>query len=94
MIITQGQEETLGVMNMSLALMVVMVFCFFKRLLFLILFIYWLHWVFAACGLSLVVVSRGCSSLQCTGFSSQWLLLLQSVGSRWAGFGSCSTRAQ
>ena len=42
------------------------------------LFIYlWLHWVFvAACGLSLVAVSGGYSSLQCVGFSLWWLLLL------------------
>ena len=32
-------------------------------------------------GLSLVEVSRGCSSLQCKGFSLQWLLLLQHTGS-------------
>ena len=36
----------------------------------------------AARGLSLVVVSGGYSSLQCVGFSLQWLLLLQSTGSR------------
>ena len=38
---------------------------------FIYLFIYfWLHWVFvAARGLSLVVASRGYSSLRCTGFS-------------------------
>ena len=55
----------------------------------------WLHWVFvAAHGLSLVVVSGGYSSLQCAGFSLWWLLLLQSTGSRHAGFSSCSTRAQ
>ena len=37
----------------------------------------------------------GCigSSLQCTGFSLQWLLLLQSTGSRHAGFSSCGTWA-
>ena len=42
------------------------------------LFIYfWLRWVFvAAHGFSLVVVSRGCSSLRCEGFSLRWLLLL------------------
>ena len=33
-------------------------------------------------GYSLVAVSRGYSSLQCTGFSLQWLLLLRSTGSR------------
>ena len=60
------------------------------------LFIYlWLGWVFvAAHGLSLIAVSRGYSSLRCTGFSLWWLLLLQSKGSRHAGFSSCGTWAQ
>ena len=30
----------------------------------------------------LVVASRGCFSLQSVGFSSQWLLLFQSTGSK------------
>ena len=34
----------------------------------------------AASGLSLVVVSRGYSSLQCVGFSLGWLLLLWGTG--------------
>ena len=60
-----------------------------------ILFIYfWLPWVFvAAHGLSLVVVSRGPSSLWCAGFSLQWLLLLWSMGSRHVGFSNCGTQA-
>ena len=60
------------------------------------LFIYfWLRWVFvAARGLSLVAASGGYSSLLCVGFSLRWLLLLQSMGSRHAGFSSCSTQAQ
>ena len=64
--------------------------------LFIYLFIYfWLCWVFiAAHGLSVVVASRGYSSLQCVGFSLWWLLLLQSMGSRRAGFNSCGTQAQ
>ena len=36
-------------------------------------------------GLSLVAASGGYSSLRCTGFSLQWLLLLQSTGSRHVG---------
>ena len=40
---------------------------------------------FALCGLSLVVVSEG--------FSLRWLLLLQSTGSRRAGFRSCGAWA-
>ena len=65
-----------------------------------ILFIYvcmyvWLCQVFiAARGLSLVAASGGYSSLRCVGFSLQWLLLLQSTGSRRAGFSSCGMRAQ
>ena len=57
-------------------------------------FFFWLHWVFvAACGLSLVAASRGYSSLRCTDLL-RWLLLLWSMGSRHAGFSSCSTWAQ
>ena len=74
-------------------------FSFFLLMRFIILidfiFFFWLHWVFiATCGLSLVAVSGGYSSLQYVGFSLQWLLLLRSTGSRHAGFSSCSTRAQ
>ena len=59
-----------------------------------IFFFFWVRWVFVtACGLSLVVVSRGCSSLWCASFSLWWLLLLRSTGSRHAGFSSCSTWA-
>ena len=43
---------------------------------------------------SLVVASGGYASLRCMGFSWPWLLLLQSTGSRNAGFSSCGTRAQ
>ena len=53
---------------------------------FFFLTYFWLRWVFVAvCRLSLVVASRDYSSLQCTGFSLQWLLLLWSTGSRHAG---------
>ena len=48
----------------------------------------------AACGLSLVAVSRVYSSLQCAGFSLWWLLLLWSTGSRHEGFSSCGMQAQ
>ena len=68
----------------------------FLKIIFLVYFIYlfiyfWLRWVFlAACGLSLVAVSRGysllpCVASHCSGFSLQWLLLLRSTGSRHAG---------
>ena len=56
---------------------------------------FWLCWVFvAAYGLSPVSVSEGYSSLLCSGFSLQWLLLLQSMGCRFAGFSSCNLEAQ
>ena len=65
-------------------------------ILFCFLICFWLCWVFvAACGLSVVVVSRGYFSLlQCVGFSLRWLFLLRSMGSRGAGLSSCSTWAQ
>ena len=44
--------------------------------------------------LSLVAANGGYSSLQQVGFSLRWLLLLQSTGSKCAGFSSCGTRAQ
>ena len=57
-------------------------------------FYFWLRWVFVAVHrLSLAVASGGYSSLQCTGFSLRWLLLLRSMGSRHAGFGSCGSLA-
>ena len=61
------------------------IFFFFLLIVFRYFFIiyFWLRWVFvAARGLSLVVVSRGYSSLRCAGFSLWWLLLLLSTGSR------------
>ena len=61
----------------------------FKKNLFILFIYFWLHWVFVAvCRPSLVAASRGYSSLLCTGFSLQWLLLLRSTGSRHAGFSS------
>ena len=78
-------------------------FCLFAFIYFFYnLFIYfWLHWVFvAACGLSLVAVSGGYSSLWCMGFSLQGLLLLWRTGSRHAvsvvvvrGLSNCGSRA-
>ena len=47
------------------------------------IYLFWFCWVFvAALGFTLVV-SGGCSSLRCMGFSLQWLLLLWSTGA-WA----------
>ena len=57
-------------------------------------FLFWLHWVFiAARRLSLIVASRGYSLLRCVDFSLQWLLLLQSTGSRRVSFSSYGSRA-
>ena len=73
-------------------------YCYSSFLFFLIYFIYfyfWLCWVFVAvCGLSLVAVSGGYSSLRHADFSLWWLLLLQSMGSRRTSFSSCGTWAQ
>ena len=68
-------------------------FSFSKKFIYSFIY-FWLRWVFvAARGLSLVAASRGYSSLRCAGFSLRWLLLLQSTGSRPAGFSSCGTWA-
>ena len=69
----------------------------FKIILFLILFVFLFVTVlglhcfvqaFSRCG------EGGFFSLQCTGFSLQWLLLLQSACSRCAGFSSWGTQVQ
>ena len=52
-----------------------------------------LLWVFiAACGLSLVAVNGGYSSLQRTAFSFGWLPLFQNTGSGCIGFSSFRAR--
>ena len=62
--------------------------CRFQKALFI-----WLHWAFiAACGLSLVVISRGWFLVQCLGFSLQWLVLLQHAGCRACGLSSWSAQ--
>ena len=48
---------------------------------------------FLRAGFSLVAASGGSSSLRCAGFALQWLLLLQSTGSRRPGFRSCGSWA-
>ena len=69
-----------------------LIFFFFHKFIY---FYFWLRWVFVAVRrLSLVAASGGYSSLQCTGFSLRWLLLLQSMGSRHVGFSSCGMWAQ
>ena len=74
--------------------MLFFIFMFFFNLKKFFKFIYFrLRWVFiAVCGLSLVVVSGGYSSLRCAGFLLRWLLLW-STGSRCTGFSSCGTWA-
>ena len=70
------------------------VWFFFSKNLFILFIYFWLRWVFvAAHGLSLVAASWGYSSLRCVGFLLWWLLLLQSTGSRLAGFSSCGSWA-
>ena len=49
---------------------------------------------FAAHGLSLVVLSQGCSSLLWVGFSSRSFLFVWSMGCRGLGLSSCSTQAK
>ena len=56
-------------------------------------FFFFALFLIAAHGLSLVVVSGGCSSLQRMGLSFWWLPLLQSAGSRHTGLRSCSWQA-
>ena len=53
---------------------------------------FWLCWVFVASrAFSLVAAIWGYSLVWCAGFSLQWLLLLQSMGSRACGLRSCSS---
>ena len=60
-----------------------------------IYFYFWLHWVFvAARGLFSSCGKQGLLFLAVRGLLIGWLLLLQSTGSRRAGFSSCGTRAQ
>ena len=60
--------------------------------LFVCLFVclFWLCFVFVA---ALVAARRDYSSMWCAGLSLQWLLLLQSTGSRCTGFSSCASWA-
>ena len=67
---------------------------YFRFFFFFSLIYFCLRWVFVAvCGLSLVAASGGYSSMWCTGFSLQWLLLLRSMGSRHAALSSCGAGA-
>ena len=68
-------------------------FFFFNFILSLFIY-FWLHWVFLAARELSLVAATGATLLWYAGFSLQWLLLLQSMGSRHAGFSSCGTWAQ
>ena len=82
--------------------LIILLFClFFKKFIYLfIYFIFWLLWVFiVARGLFLVAASGGYSSLQCTGFSLRWLLLLWSTGTQASvvvahGLSSCGSQGR
>ena len=81
--------------NFRICFLKILIIYSLKKLFILFIFYFWLHWVFVAvCGLSLVAASGGYSSLRCAGSSLQWLLLLQSTGSRHVGFSSCGMQAQ
>ena len=68
-------------------------FYFVNFFFFFTVFKKFYFWLLCA-GLSLVVVSRGYSLLQCKAFSLWWLLWLWSTGSRHLGSSSCSMWAQ
>ena len=76
-------------MMMMMVMMTVTTTTIFRFFFFNYLFIY----LFLA-ALGLHCSGGGYSSLQCTGFSLQWLLLLWRMGSRLMGFSSCGTQAQ
>ena len=85
-----GCFHVLAVVNRAAMNIVVHDSFFFFNTFILFIYYFWLHWVFVAVhGPSLVAASRGYSSLQCAGFSLQWLLLLWSTDSRHVGFRNC-----
>ena len=71
-----------------------LLFFFFNKFIYFYLFICGCIESVAVLWLSLVAGCRSYSLSRCVGFSLQWLLLLQSMGSRYAGFSSCGTQAQ
>ena len=69
------------------------IFNFLKNLF--IYFYFWLPWVFVAvCGRFSSCSEWGLLFVVVLRLLIGWLLLLQSTGSRHAGFSSCGTRAQ
>ena len=65
-----------------------------KELYFLIfIYLFMAMLGLAASGFSLVAASRGCSSLRCSGYSLQWLLLW-SMDSRMLRLSNCGSQAQ
>ena len=72
--------------------MVVLQFFVFALNIFLVTLLFFFFFFWLCC--IFIAVHAGYSSWQCTGFSLQWLLLLQSTGSRHTGFSSCGAWAQ
>ena len=95
--LAMGTEVIFNLCSYKAAVCILLHRCFlqfFKKINLFIYIYFLLRWVFvAARRLSLVVASRGYSSLWCAGFSLWWLFLLQSMGSRHAGLSSCGSRA-
>ena len=94
----QGISPVLLIGSNSSAFSFYLYFSYSEFIFFNIKFVY-LYSIFGCIGSSLHVgflscSKRGYSSLRCMGFSLQWLLLLQSMGSRCAGFSSCGTQTQ
>ena len=86
--------QKIWTLNLAKAVKILGFLTIFIHLFIYLFYYFWLHWVFiAARGLSLVAASGGYSSLRCTGFSLQWLLLFWSTGSRHMGFSSCGSWA-
>ena len=82
----QNREEASGARGFGCGSFTYLLMC---------LFIYfWLQVLLLHAGFLWLQQAGGYSLLQCMGFSLWWLLLLQSTGSRLAGFSSCSTQAQ
>ena len=73
-----------GFVVIMFLLFLILEVCIFKTIIYLRLCCVFV----AACRLSLVVASGGCSSLWYEGFSLQWILLLLNTGPRHAGFSS------
>ena len=88
-------ESIINMTKSTYMLTTFILFIFLSNLIFYLFIYFWLGWVFVAVRrFSLAAASEGYCSLQCTGFSLRWLLLLRSTSSRCTGFSSCGTWAQ